>query len=166
MIKVFNTYPKLTLAEIEEVENFVGLTFPYEYKAHLLQYNGGECEPNIFSFWENGRETNSDINWFLGIHPEEDENLMDFIQSYKIEQMRLPRHILPFAFDSFGNLICISCGGSDAGKIYFWDHEKEVDYMGSDDLNYSNLYLIANNFDEFLDGLQDESEIIGEDGEE
>jgi hypothetical protein len=52
MIRVFNTYPKLTVSEIEEVEEFVGLSFPYEYKAHLLQYNGGECEPNVFSFWE------------------------------------------------------------------------------------------------------------------
>jgi hypothetical protein len=62
-------------------------------------------------------------------------------------------------------LICKSCGSSDAGKIYFWDHEKEVDYMRSDDTDYSNRYLMADNFDEFLDGLQDESEIIGEDGD-
>ncbi len=162
MIKIFNTYPKLKLAEIEEVEDFVGLTFPYQYKAHLLQFNGGECEPNIFTFWENGKKTNSDLNWFLGIHQEDDDNLLDFIQIYKIQQARLPRHFLPFAFDSFNNLICISCDGSDTGKIYFWDHDKEVDYNKCDDTNYSNLYLIANSFEEFLDGLQDESEIIGE----
>jgi hypothetical protein len=135
----------------------IGLVFPPAYKSHLLKYNGGRCEPNVFDFMENGALTQSMVDWFFAIYDGEYDNLLENLQIFKIDHKRLPTQMLPIAHDPGGNLICISCFGSDSGKVYFWDHEKEVDYSIASDDDYSNLYLIANSFEEFLDGLYEDS---------
>lgn len=148
------TEVKLKQKEIIEIENFIGLKFPIEYKSHLLQYNGGKCSPCQFAFTEKGKITTSSIDWFLAIYDGEYDNLRDYINTYKIEQKRLPSNLVPIAHDSGGNLVCISCGSKDYGQIFFWDHEREVDYSRFSDDNYSNLYFVAKNFDEFIDNLK------------
>ena len=148
------TEASLSLSQIEEIEKFVELDFPKEYKDHLLKHNGGQCVPNVFSFREKGKIADSCIDWFLAIYGGEYDNLKREIEMVKIQQKRMPTHILPIAHDPGGNLICISCNSIDNGYIYFWDHEKEVDYNTSNDSDYSNLYLIANGFNDFINGLK------------
>lgn len=155
MLTFSETENPITLNQITEIEQRINLVFPEAYKLHLLQQNGGRCKPNVFSFEQDGKITNSDINWFLAIYGGKYHNLWDDIDTYKLDEKRLPTHILSIASDSCGNLVCISCGADDYGCVYFWDHELEVDYTESDDTDYSNLYLIAPNFNEFLDGLVD-----------
>ncbi len=153
MITFFDTEKSIDEKEIEKIEKYIGLKFPKEYREHLLRYNGGQCSPNVFSFVENGVKTESCIDWFLAIYEGENDNLKDYITILKIEEKRIPRHIVPIAHDPGGNQICISCGSLDYGYIYFWDHENEVDYTVSGDDDYSNLYLIAKSFNEFLNSL-------------
>jgi len=155
MITFSQTEAPLTDGQIKEIEKFVGLEFPIQYRKHLLKYNGGQCSPNVFIFNENGEITDSMVDWFLAIYDGEYDNLKQEIEWVKIEEKRMPTHILPIAHDPAGNLICISCKGNDKGYIYFWDHEQEVDYSITDDSDYSNLYLIAESFDEFIDGLRE-----------
>ncbi|MDX2248300.1 MAG: SMI1/KNR4 family protein [Bacteroidia bacterium] len=146
--------PLISQVQIDEIEQITGLSLPEEYKNHLLTYNGGRCHPNRFSFYENGKITSSAIDWFLAIYEGKYNNLKTYINSYKMEEKRLPQHILPIARDPGGNLVCISCMGEDFGYIYFWDHEKEVDFQAPDHDEYSNLYLVAKTFQNFLDELQ------------
>jgi len=141
------------MAQIQEIETFVGLKFPVDYLNHIMNFNGGRCNPNCFSFYEDGKITMSGIDWFLAIYDGEYDNLKDYIETYKMESKRLPQHMLPIAHDPGGNLVCISCGHDDVGCIYFWDHDYEVDYTISNDQDYSNLYLISENLNEFLASL-------------
>lgn len=155
MVTFTQTKAPLSLSEIEEIEKYVGLTFPQTYKEHLLKYNGGQCHPNIFSFIEKGKATDSCVDWFFAIYDGEYNNLKKEIRMVKIDEKRMPIHMLPFAHDPLGNLICISCYGTDIGKIYFWDHENEVDYSIADDSDYSNLYPIAENLKDFFSSLKE-----------
>lgn len=156
MVTFSQTESQLNPTQIEEIEKYVGINFPGEYKNHLLKYNGGQCIPNVFKFNENGKWTESCVDWFLAIYEGEYDNLKEYIQTYKLDEKRLPTHMLPIAHDPGGNLICISCNNDDEGFIYFWDHENEVDYNLSDDRDYSNLHLIAKGFSEFIDGLKED----------
>lgn len=119
-----------------------------------MKINGGRCEPSDFSFVEDGRTTSSVVDWFLAIYDGKSHNLYRHLLLFKIEEKRMPRHVIPIAHDPGGNLICISCAGHDGGSVYFWDHEREVDYSIADDSDYSNLYFIADSFDAFINGLQ------------
>ena len=154
MTKFIECKKKITIKDIEAVEKYVNLTFPTAYKKHLLKYNGGQPEASIFFFFENGKEVDSEIDRFLAIYDGKYDNLKNEIDTLKINEKRLPQQMLPIANDVVGNCICISCKGKDSGKVYFWDHEKEVDYNSSDDNDYSNLYFIADTFEEFLDRLK------------
>lgn len=153
MVTFFETNDSISNSDISELESYVGLEFPSDYKDYLLKYNGGRCSPDVFSFIENDKETNSSVDWFYGIHDDGSYSLKSNIDIFKIEEKRMPKHILPIAQDPFGNQICISCGSGDYGKVYFWDHENEVDYFLNDDNDYTNLYYIADGFSKFLDSL-------------
>jgi hypothetical protein len=63
--------------------------------------------------------------------------------------------MFPISYDSFGNLILIAIKNADRGKIYFWDHEMEADPNQGEVPDYSNLTLIADSFDEFINSLHD-----------
>ncbi|WP_197091649.1 SMI1/KNR4 family protein [Sphingobacterium endophyticum] len=155
MVTFSQTEKQLNSIRIEEIEKYVGLSFPNQYKEHLLKNNGGQCSPNVFKFNENGKWTESCIDWFLAIYDGEYDNLKEYIKTYKLEEKRLPLNILPIAHDPGGNLICISCDLEDEGYVYFWDHENEVDYNTSGDNDYTNLYFVANDFNEFINGLKE-----------
>lgn len=154
MVKFFDCESKLVSADIEKVEIMVGFKFPSTYRKHLLQYNGGRCEPNVFSFVERETRTLSQVDWFLAIYKGKSDNLVTYLQIYKLDQKRLPSRMIPIAHDPGGNLICLSCLGHDEGMIYFWNHECEVDYLVANDDDYSNLYRIADCLEDFLASLQ------------
>jgi len=154
MVRFERTEASIGQMQIEQIQKLARLSFPKEYRDHLLKNNGGQCIPNIFSFNENGKVTSSCIDWFLAIYDGEYDNLKNYIEIYKISKKRIPSNMLPIAHDPGGNLICISCDGDDVGSIYFGDHEKEIDYSIVRDLNYSNLYLIAKGFNKFIDELR------------
>jgi len=54
---------------------------------------------------------------------------------------------IPIASDSGGNQICLGINESFYEKIYFWDHEQETDE------SMENMYFLADNINDFLDGL-------------
>jgi cell wall assembly regulator SMI1 len=163
MLTFTEEHHSTTVENIEKLEHEFNLNFPITYKNHLLKHNGGTCTPSTFYFKERRRrlfgigfkmvKTDSCINYFFAINGDEYDDLNDAIHIYKTDQKRLPNHILPIADDPGGNLICISCGAKDYGKIYFWDHENEIDYTKYDDYNYTNLHLIAHDLDSFLASL-------------
>jgi cell wall assembly regulator SMI1 len=154
MASFTQTENPINAKQLDDLESILGLKLPQDYRQHLLQHNGGQCSPNGFTFLEKEKQSESCIDWFLAIYDGKYDNLHKYIDIYKIDEKRLPTHIVPIAHDPGGNLICISCGSGDYGAVYFWDHEKEVDYSTADDSNYSNLFLIAPSFTLLIDGLK------------
>lgn len=152
MASFFDTEQAISLKKVQDTQQHLGINFPEKYIAHVLQYNGGRCEPNGFSFIERGKTADSNIEYFLAIYDGDYDNFVEYFHDYKTTEKRLPLSVFPIAHDPGGNLICLD---SHDGKVYFWDHEKEVDYNLESDLNYSNLYLIADDFEEFLNNLRD-----------
>jgi hypothetical protein len=84
------------------------------------------------------------------------------VKKVQLFRGRMPFHMIPFASDYDGNFFCLSTGGNDAGKVFFWDGDREVapeDYIEQGlpvpgALAYSNLTLVADSLQDFLDRLQ------------
>lgn len=149
MVEFFNTESDVTLEQIRLIESKYQLTFPDEYVNHLLVNNGGQCNPNIFEFMENGQLTESNVDWFLAIYDGKHDSLEEYIKTYKKDQERIPDSFIPIAHDPGGNLICISCVDK---KIYFWDHEKEM--LNTDHNGSGNIHFIDSNLEAFLSNLK------------
>jgi SMI1-KNR4 cell-wall len=65
----------------------------------------------------------------------------DAIKLFNKYEQQLPSNMIPFSDGEPGDLICISLEKENYGKIYYWHHESP---------NYQNMYLLANDLEEFI----------------
>jgi hypothetical protein len=139
--------------EIILLEEQLKFNLPSDYKVFLLDYGLSAFEGYIcFTFQENYTQDNKGLlDVFFGIYP---NDVYDLIYNYNTYQGRIPSHLLPIANDPGGNIICISTSSDSLGSIYFWDHEEEVVVEQNEEIDTSNLYLVANSFDEFMNSLE------------
>lgn len=152
---ILNSSGYLDETIIEALEQVWGVGLPKAYKEFLTKYNGGSPIPNCFSF-KNRPNEGSFVDVFFGVKKDPNNNLL---MNIKLYEERIPSNFLPIADDPGGNLILLSIKGIDRGKIYFWDHDLEADPDLNEIPDYSNLILIADSFDEFINGLHSEDEI-------
>jgi len=138
----------LTAEELEKFEAHLQVRLPEEYRRFLLEYNGGRPEPNLFTFQD--QEDGSDCHYLLGLNGTDGFDLRPFIETHKD---RLPAGLFTIAYDSLGNLICLSTRKEDAGKIYFWDHQTHGKQGQAPT-------LVAENFETFLNGFKSETQSI------
>jgi hypothetical protein len=138
---------------INTLECFWDVKLPKSYKDFILSTNGGTPDKKIF-FMSNGEE--GSVKSFFGIIADYSYGLLERIKMFS---ERIPKNMLPIANDSGGNLILLSVRGADYGRLYFWDHNWEAE-EGKEPA-YSNLTLVADSFNEFINSLKDESEIEG-----
>ena len=160
---------RLSEERLAEVEGRFGFRFPPTYRAFLLEHNGGEPEPSAFA--RKGRAETSDVcKVFLGIDTGRTyDDMVEALENLKDEdEPRVPRRMVPIADDPFGNVICISVSGKDAGKIYFWNHESELmqERRKSGDVDDKAVSLVADSFEAFMGQFGNNDEDEEDDDEE
>ncbi len=154
-ITAIDSETKLTKADVALLEQKLGMNLPMEYKKFLLLHNGGhpekDCYPAISSkisgFYGTVFE-GSDLAWFYAFYDGEYSNLL---KEYSRFKDRIPEGFVPIARDSFSNKICLCLNGSEYGKIYFWEFDYAVPY--GEEPTFDNMYLLANNFTDFINSL-------------
>ncbi|HMY18667.1 MAG TPA: SMI1/KNR4 family protein [Polyangium sp.] len=145
-----NRYGPTSREAITEFEARWEVVLPLEYKQFLLKSNGGRPTATCFAI-PGFHGQGSMMNSFYGIHHGAEHHQLDLaVKSYG---ERIPADLIPIAADAGGNEICIGWKGKRAGKIYFWDHEDELDENGDFVQDYRNVFLVANSLQEFLDNL-------------
>lgn len=137
---------------IAQFEARWGVLLPVEYKEFLLKSNGGMPTADVFDI-PGFHGQGSSLNSFYGIHDGPEHHQLD--HAYQVHRERIPADLIPIAYDAFGNEICIGWKGKRRGKIYFWDHEDELDENGLSRQDYRNVFLVANSLQEFLDNLEE-----------
>ena len=151
--KNFGLLNEKVLEALEQVWEF---KLPSSYRSFLLKYNGGVPINDTFYF-KNDLARGSLVQLFLGVTSEKHANLLKHLQTYR---GRIPDTMFPIAYDPSGNLILLAVKGSDREKVFFWDHENEVESGQGEVSGYSNLTLISDGFDEFLSMLKPEEFMI------
>lgn len=128
-------------------ESFLEIRLPKEYKVHLLNHKARRLEPACFNFADG-----TQVSRVHHLHKLNSKNTYDdLVKNYKVFSGRIPSDYLSIADDPSGNQICLAVKGKDYGKVFFWDHEFEHDEEGPP--SKSNMSLIANTFEAFLDSL-------------
>lgn len=148
MIPFSQTNPPATLAEINQVEQELGFTFPLSYRDFLLQYNGGVPQKAFFrrpiingsavqATSVNKFDTLKDaLECWHNLAPSSDE----FYEHFEFTDGTL----FPIGEDIGGYAICIGVTGTANGKIYIVDN-------GDFGVTFQ-----SNTLDEFLESLEDD----------
>ncbi len=141
------SHNKVNLDQINACQIRLNTQFPRVYIDFLLGQNGGMPVNCLFKY---DKANASCVSYFFGVDlGTKDMDLEHNVDAYK---GRIPKRFLPIAEDPGGNIICI--GGDNGESVYFWFHEAETEPPTMD-----NMYLIADSFQTFLDGLEpDEGE--------
>jgi SMI1 / KNR4 family (SUKH-1) len=142
-MKIDQTFPPTSPAQLDEFERDEGVQLPAEYREFLLTSNGGRPHANVDvpEFME------VVVNDFFGLQAGEEYDLRGERAMY---EDRIPPGTIPIAGDPGGNLFLLSVDGDSKGAVYYWDHEEEPQDGGTDWSDFENVYRIAASFDEFL----------------
>ncbi len=147
MIEISQNVEPTNQHAIELFQRFIGKKLPKDYVKFLLDYNGGSPVPNAFDF-EDGSSSSS-VRYFHGLRKNVDED--DLLRNIDLYKDRTPADFLPIASDFGGNKIAMAVSGQYYGRLFFWDHENEVDEGSLAEMQ--NMSLIANSFSAFLSEL-------------
>ncbi len=157
-ITMYDVGPKLNQEVLTEIEKKINHKLPKEYKEFMLQYNGGAPVPSAFRIqwsgqeWAEGDEAGL-LEYLFSIY---DEPAVNFLKNYITYNGRIPKDTIAIANDPGGNVILLGTGESNEGKVYYWDHNHEIDEEEEEEPDYRNVGLIANSFNEFIDSLYDD----------
>ena len=145
MVEIERIHERLSKEDLNSFENKHNITLPQDYRDFLLEYNGGYPLTGTYKISEEIGE--SILNIFYGIGSMYD----NLEKKFDIFDEILDIGFIPIADDPSGNQICIGINQEYFGQIYHWAHDEEQDGM-------KNMYFLANNIDEFLDNLYEETE--------
>jgi len=136
----------LSEKQLERIERDLDVKLLPPYRSFLLRTNGGKPHPDFFPIPEHDSLSLGRVNLFFGLGRAEKSTNFDW--HYKNMIGQLPPYVLPVAMTVSGDIIFIAFGALDEGRIYFWERADARLSAG-----YDNAYVIAPNFDKFLDGL-------------
>lgn len=133
---------EVSIEEFYEVESKLGITFPDDYKTVVVKNDGGLPSLPALDFAKFKEKV------FVGLIPLSKSNdyaepIISYMSSFDEE---LPKGIIPFGEDPFGNLYCFDYRSNSQPTIAYWNHE--------DEMNANNQFTyVAKNFSEFLYSL-------------
>ena len=110
-VNIRSEQPAPTDLEISEIEDVLGIKLNKEFLEFVRRYNGGVPESNIFRI---SKDNEAEVAKFIALNAIPQD--ADFIRKSS------GKYIIPIAYDTCGNYVCISNERND-GEIYFWNHE-------------------------------------------
>lgn len=150
-MKITSICNKTRNEDLVLLEKRLKAKLPKSFREFLLTYNLCKIEPNVFLIDSN--KGDNVVRHFFGICP--DYEWGDLQYAWISYSDRVPSNLLPIGTDEDDSLVCLSITGIDYGKVYFWDRHQEVLDRKPD---YSNLHLLADSFNSFLDKLENYSQ--------
>lgn len=143
----YEQYGPLAEDRLHRLETALGQRLPDDYRAFLIEHNGGQPEPSLFTISE---EEGSDVvQEFLGLH--DGPRFLQLDNTWADHREWMPETLLPIALDPGGNMVCLGVSGEERGAVYFWDHELAPGEGGIE--TFENSTPIAASFAAFVDGL-------------
>ncbi|MEB1809501.1 MAG: SMI1/KNR4 family protein [Bacillaceae bacterium] len=104
-------------ATIAELESFYQVTFPAFYKKIIRKYNGARPRPCIIHIKQG---IDIELRSFLPVGKPLPDNLVTI---NKALQGSLPKDVIAFANDDFGNYFCFDFRKKDRVVTLFFEHE-------------------------------------------
>lgn len=117
MIKILDSEKNISISDITQIENKIGITFPDNLKKLLLKFNGGYIEDH------------EDIDTLLSIKYGK-QTIEYFIEMHNRKEKNIPDNFLPFALDWSDNPITLNLSDGKVVLFYF-DEEDEPETIAN-----------------------------------
>lgn len=86
-----------------------------------------------------------------------DKSYNDLEKNYAIYNGRIMNSFISIGDDPGGDQFCLGIDGIFRNKIYFWDHNQEIDeWEFIENKLPENMYLLADSFDNFINQLKED----------
>lgn len=143
-----NAGPHLTHAQISAFEEEIRGQLPDDYKEFMLAHNGGTCNPELGLPWAGGIYK---IFGFDQLLPDKDAGIRGCLNRLREIKSAKVKGYFPIAGTYNGDIICLSCRGKDAGKVFITAYKYKVVYI--DDLVPVDVTMVplADSFTDLLD---------------
>ncbi len=133
----------LNIATIKKIEKQMNISFPQDFKKFIMENNAGYPSKKYIYLASN---ENKVFNALLNLKEGGDDPSL--FETYINIKDRLPKNIIPFASDPFGNYFCLNFGEYPP-SICYWDHE--LAYVDTQ----RSIIPISESFSKFIDLLSD-----------
>ncbi len=131
---------------LQSFEKIIGFALPKDYRAFLLENNGGYPEYENFHV-----KSKADIG-IEGFSSIQIENGQPNYEEFYLEDPVLDQKFMVIGYDGCGNYLCMRKEGKDAGCIYFIDHDCDSHWevedieQGSTEVAWCAFYKTHDNF--------------------
>ncbi|MHA7116878.1 SMI1/KNR4 family protein [Pseudomonas promysalinigenes] len=146
-------------SDIDALELEVGISFPAEFRALYLSFNGGSPSREFWAQDKNYEPIRIEDFKSVAGAGVVDRAQTKYIGGFyrrMVERNVLPAHLVPFAVDEAGNFICLDKLGGEV--VYF-----SVDVFQPDVDNHINHFnaqkILSLSFSAFIQSLIDEGEV-------
>jgi len=80
----------------------------------------------------------------------------EMLLNFEVLDEVLPKQVVPFGHDSFGNSACISLRSDTYGKVYWYDHNQvpSIHDVADDEEHFKCLVLMAESFEAWIEKLE------------
>lgn len=148
MIKMSEQNPKTDALAISSFEGLIGRRLPKTYRDFLLELNGGRPEFPMFPIKGFANNPLGGLNDLYGLGVQQPAT--DLLEEYERFRGRTPDGILLFGRTDTGDYLCLDLR-KDTDRVAFWDHRH---HWGTGEWRESDLYHVADSFEEFLAALK------------
>ena len=128
--------------DILQLEKVIGRPFPTQYRAFLLEHNGGQPEPDLIDI-DGAPFSGTNVHVLHGIKARIVSS--NILWHWENRNGWKEHQLLPIAHDAFGHAFGLVLDDDDYGHIYYFD-SREIP---------PKPYFIAKDFDEFLSKIRE-----------
>ncbi len=153
-IPLTETGPRVTDEDVRHFERTIDHELPPDYRAFLLEVNGGYAPSSRCVF--RLRKDTTVLNSFYSLNTPDDPGDLASAQLYPPYPLNdLPKDGIAIGYDGTGSRIVLILAGPHRGEVWFLDRlnpDDDADVRG-DWFRRSDVLRIAGSFREFVDSL-------------
>ena len=151
--------PRVTEEDVRRFEREFGHELPADYRAFLLEVNGGNapCSHCVFTLRRRARQDESVLRGLFSLNASDDQGDLATAQKHYNPDVKLPEGFLEIGYDGFGCPVVLPLVGQHRGEVWYFDIEDDSEDRPTDRVEWfdrRDVWKLADSFAEFMARLR------------
>jgi cell wall assembly regulator SMI1 len=151
--------PRVTEDDVRRFEREFGHELPTDYRAFLLEVNGGHAPRShrVFTLRRGARQDESILRGLFSLNAPDDQDDLATAQKHYNPDVKLPEGFLEIGYDGYGCPVVLPLVGQHRGEVWYFDIEDDSEDWPSDRVEWfdrRDVWKLADSFAEFMAGLR------------